>query len=214
MAEIKDKHLSIEATEIESYKFLNYRIQYKQTNGFDCGIWCIKFLQYVCLGLDSKIFTQSMDFYRYEIKNIIKDDEYNLLVAGFSYNEKVDSCFNVKEFNKSLQMKWLTGEKQITQRKGLVNLAQTCYLNSILQCLFSLPPLVYYVLGKRHYNICLTQRKDCIYCYFHAILFKYYFTVGFSAIKPEKLYDSLPKYKSDGIIMHRQMILMNILSVY
>jgi ubiquitin carboxyl-terminal hydrolase 36/42 len=37
---------------------------------------------------------------------------------------------------------------------GLKNLGNTCYLNSVLQCLASTPPLATFCLSFRHSNLC------------------------------------------------------------
>ena len=68
-------------------------------------------------------------------------------------------------FNPSqLEMKW-TSSRSVGS--GLANMGNTCFLNSVLQCLTYTPPLFNYLLSDHHKKIC----KHWIHIPYSAIVF-------------------------------------------
>lgn len=66
-----------------------------------------------------------------------------------------------------LEMKWLS---QRGVGSGLSNMGNTCFLNSVLQCLTYTPPLYNYLVSDHHKRIC----KDYItYMYMYTSIYKY-----------------------------------------
>ena len=136
-----------------------------------------------------------MNVYRRDLRITIQQDDYYLLIrdSGFIDGGNAVGCFEPKQFYKELHSKyhWLVDLKKIKERKGLLNIKNSCYMNAILQCLCGLSSVVNYILSKNHYTQCLSKNKNCIYCMLHAFIFKMFYDTGNKAFKPKDLYNYL-----------------------
>ncbi|XP_050394130.1 ubiquitin carboxyl-terminal hydrolase 36 [Patella vulgata] len=86
----------------------------------------------------------------------------------------------------NIQLEW---KKVHKIGAGLVNMGNTCFLNSCLQCLTYTPPLVNYCLAQEHANTC-KQAGFCLMCELQRHVRRSYENGG-HAIKPQSILQKL-----------------------
>ncbi|KPP77196.1 ubiquitin carboxyl-terminal hydrolase 36-like [Scleropages formosus] len=87
-----------------------------------------------------------------------------------------------------LSMRW---ERVCRVGAGLLNLGNTCFLNSTVQCLTYTPPLANYLLSKEHSRVC-RQTDFCMICVMQNHIIQAFANTG-NAIKPVSFIRDLKK---------------------
>ncbi|XP_037259045.1 ubiquitin carboxyl-terminal hydrolase 36 isoform X2 [Falco rusticolus] len=88
-----------------------------------------------------------------------------------------------------LSMKW---EQNYRIGAGLCNLGNTCFLNSVLQCLTYTPPLTNYLLSKEHSHNC-HQEGFCMMCVMQSHVIQAFTNSG-NVIKPVSFIQNLKNF--------------------
>lgn len=78
---------------------------------------------------------------------------------------------------------------------GLVNLGNSCFMNSCLQCLVYTPPLQNYISSSHHTRKCVTS-SFCLFCQLHKDLPNILGKVKGSSFSPTSIFRSLSKISS------------------
>jgi len=78
---------------------------------------------------------------------------------------------------------------------GLVNLGNSCFMNSCLQCLVYTPPLQNYISSNHHTRKCVTS-SFCLFCQLHKDLPTILGKVKGSSFSPTSIFRSLSKISS------------------
>jgi len=78
---------------------------------------------------------------------------------------------------------------------GLVNLGNSCFMNSCLQCLVYTSPLQNYISSSHHNRNCVTS-SFCLFCQLHKDLPNILGKVKGSSFSPTQIFRSLPKISS------------------
>ena len=87
-----------------------------------------------------------------------------------SVSESVESDKDLDNSNSDLIIKTFTKKKKEYFPKGIKNLGLSCYMNSLLQCLFNIPKLRnFFIEGLKNKTF---NKESTPICYYYAIVMK------------------------------------------
>ena len=84
------------------------------------------------------------------------------------YRQTVDTGISL--FSPEYIEQYMTWDKVRAIGSGLANLGNTCFLNSVLQCLMYCPPLANFLLSQQHSRNCSNSSSFCFLCVFEKLI--------------------------------------------